>query len=211
LQKFYKIVTQNAGRPIFYVGILVLFLSKPLSAQLLDSITIAHMDEFTNLDSALKNPDKVIKLVLKRKHLKEIPKEVFTFKNLQYLDVSKNSIKEVPEQIGQLTNLQYFICNKTGLERLPKEIGLLINLKYININQNDLESLPPQFGNLENLEIADMWSNNLAEFPETLMNLKSLKILDLRNILLSDEQQNHLQELMPKTKIFFSPSCKCKW
>ena len=199
------------SRNIFFICALIFAFTKQVNAQLLDSVTIARMDEFTNLDSALKNPDKVIKLVLKRKHLKTFPPEIFMFKNLQYLDVSKNSIKEVPEQIGTLIYLQYFICNKTGLERLPKEIGMLKNLRYININQNDLESLPPQFGNLEKLEIADMWSNNLAEFPETLMNLKALRVLDLRNILLSDEQQNHLQELMPKTKIFFSPSCKCKW
>lgn len=199
------------SRNIFFIFALIIVFSKQVNAQLLDSLTIARMDEFTSLDSALKHPDQVIKLVLKRKHLKAIPSEVFTFRNLQYLDVSKNSIKELPEQIGFLLNLQYFICNKTGLERLPKEIGMLKNLRYININQNELEGLPPQFGNLEKLEIADMWSNNLADFPETLKNLKALKVLDLRNILLSDEQQNHLQELMPKTKIFFSPSCKCKW
>lgn len=179
--------------------------------QLLDSVTIYRMEEITSLDSALKNPDAVVKLVLKKKHLKDFPAEIFKFKNLQYLDISKNSIKELPEGIGQLKNLQYLICSKTGLERIPKEIGQLKHLKYININQNELESLPPQFGSLESLEIADMWSNELADFPESMGQLKNLKVLDLRNILLSDEQQRYLQELMPKTKVFLSPSCKCKW
>ena len=210
MQKFNKIILRVFSRSVLICFLSFVF-SKQLDAQLLDSVTIWKMEAFTNLDSALKNPDKVIKLNLKRKHLKTFPPEIFKFKNLQYLDVSKNSIKEIPEGIGELIQLQYFTCNKTGLERLPKEIGLLKNLRYININQNELEGLPPQFGNLASLEIADMWSNNLADFPETLINLKALKVLDLRNILLSDEQQNHLQELMPKAKIFFSPSCKCKW
>jgi Leucine-rich repeat (LRR) protein len=182
-----------------------------LHAQLLDSLSLARTDEITNLDSALKNPDKVVKLVLRKKKLKKFPEEIAQFKNLQYLDISKNNIKEIPESIGQLKNLQYLICSKTGLERIDKEIGQLKNLKYININQNELESLPPQFGWLEKLEIADMWSNNLSEFPETMGKLKNLKVLDLRNILLSDEQQRYLQELMPNTKIHMSPSCKCKW
>jgi Leucine-rich repeat (LRR) protein len=193
--------------------ILILFFAGciRLHGQLLDSLTLARMDEITSLDSALKDPDKVIKLVLRKKHLKKFPEEIARFKNLQYLDISKNNIKEIPESIGQLKNLQYLICSKTGLERIDREIGQLKNLKYININQNELESLPPQFGWLESLEIADMWSNNLSEFPETMGKLKNLKVLDLRNILLSDEQQRYLQELMPHTTIHMSPSCKCKW
>ena len=194
-----------------FAVVILIFLKLNVCSQLLDSLTLAHMDEITNLDSALKNPDKVIKLVLRKKHLKKIPDEVFKFKNLQYLDVSKNNIKEIQGELGQLNQLQYFICSKTGLERLPLEIGNLVNLKFININQNEIESLPAAFGNLVKLEIADMWSNNLAEFPETLKNLTSLKVMDLRNILLGDEQQKTIQEMMPKAKIFFSPSCKCKW
>ena len=180
-------------------------------SQLLDSVALAHADEFTNLDSALKNPEKVIKLVLRKKHLKKFPEEITKFKNLQYLDLSKNNIKELPEGIGELTQLQYFACSKTGLERVPREIGQLKNLRWINLNQNELVLLPPQFGDLEKLEVADLWSNNLSELPSTLEKLKNLKVLDLRNILFSDEQHRYIQELVPNTTVYLSPSCKCKW
>jgi Leucine-rich repeat (LRR) protein len=180
-------------------------------AQLLDSVAIYHLDETTSLDSVKKNPDKVVRLNLKKHHLKEFPIEILKCKNLQYLDISRNTIKDIPEGIGQLTNLQYFLCSKTGLEHLPKDIGDLVNLKYINLNQNELESLPPQFGKLTKLEIADLWSNELEDFPETLRDLKKLKVLDLRNILMSDEKQRYLRELMPKTRVELSPSCKCAW
>lgn len=193
------------------MAILLLFLFAQFShAQLLDSIALTKVTEYTNLDSALKDPDKVIKLVLRKKHLKEFPQEILKFKNLQYLDLSKNNIKEIPDGIGQMVNLQYFMCSKTGLEKLSKEIGKLKYLRYININQNEVESLPWEFGQLEKLEIADMWSNNLSEFPESLNKLTSLKVLDLRNILISDDVQKTVQEMLPKTKIYFSPSCKCK-
>lgn len=198
----------------FKYFLIIFFLCSVFSeskAQLLDSVALAHADEITSMDSALLHPDKVIKLVLRKKHLKKIPDEVAQFKNLQYLDVSKNSIKELPEWIGDLSNLQYLSCSKTGLEHVPREIGKLKNLRWINLNQNELVLLPPQFGDMEKLEIADLWSNNLSEFPATLEKLKKLKVLDLRNILFSDEQHRYIQELLPNTTVYLSPSCKCKW
>jgi Leucine-rich repeat (LRR) protein len=195
----------------FIVAFFLCFVFLQSKAQLLDSVTLAHADEITSLDSALMNPDKVIKLVLRKKHLKKFPEEIFQFKNLQYLDLSKNSIKEIPDGIDALSQLQYLACSKTGLEHVSRDIGKLKNLRWINLNQNELVLLPPQFGDMENLEIADLWSNNLSEFPATLEKLKKLKILDLRNILFSDEQHRYIQELLPHTIVYLSPSCKCKW
>ena len=179
--------------------------------QLLDSLTLDTLTGFTNLQEALKNPDAVIKLVLRKQHLKSFPKEILQFKNLQYLDISKNSISELPDSIGLLINLQYLACSKTGLKHVPKEIGRLTNIVYINFNQNDLESLPPQIGNLEKLEMLDLWSNNFDEYPSTLSGLKSLRVLDLRNILISDEVQTNIVNMLPKAKVYMSPSCRCKW
>ena len=180
-------------------------------AQLLDSLTLDTMSAFTNLQEALKNPDMVIKLVLRKQHLKSFPKEILQFKNLQYLDISKNSIAELPDGIGSLTNLQYLACSKTGLKQVTKEIGKLNNLVYLNLNQNDLEYLPPQIGNLDKLENLDLWSNNFEEYPNTLSGLKSLEVLDLRNILISDEVQTNITNMLPHAKVYMSPSCKCKW
>ena len=194
-----------------FLVLLLLSLKMTVKSQMLDSLTLDTLTGYTNLQEALKNPDSVIKLVLRKQHLKSFPKEILQFKNLQYLDISKNSIKELPDSIDLLGKLQYFSCSKTGLERLPKEIGKLTNLVYLNLNQNDLSSLPPQIGNLEKLETLDLWSNNFDEYPESLSNLKSLKLLDLRNILISDETQKYILSLLPKATVYMSPSCKCKW
>lgn len=194
------------------VFVIVLSFSFKISeAQLLDSLTLDTMQGFTSIQEAIKNPDAVIKLVLRKQHLKSFPKEILQFKNLQYLDISKNSIAELSDSIYLLSNLQYFACSKTGLQHLPKEIGKLNNLLYLNFNQNDLESLPPQIGNLEKLEMLDLWSNNFETYPSSLSGLKSLKVLDLRNILISDEVQTNLTNMLPWAKVYMSPSCKCKW
>lgn len=199
--------------PLFRVLFILIFCLANVyaKAQLLDSLSLDTLTGYVNLQEALKEPDKVVKLVLRKQHLKTFPQEIFQFKNLQYLDLSKNSIKDIPDSIGTLTQLQYFSCSKNGLQHLSKEIGKLHNLVYLNLNQNDLEMLPPQIGNLEKLETLDLWSNNFDEYPASLSNLKSLRVIDLRNILISDETQAYLKGLMPRATVYMSPSCKCKW
>jgi Leucine-rich repeat (LRR) protein len=177
---------------------------------LMDSLTLDTVHTFTNLAEALKNPDKVYKLDLRKKKLKEFPREIFQFKNLQYLDLSKNSIKEIPAEIAELTSLQYFNISKNHLESLPAQIGELTQLYYLNANQNDLISLPPQIGKLSKLKYLDLWSNNIEKFPSEMRYLKSLKVLDLRVILIPDAEQERIQQMLPKTKIYFSPFCKCQ-
>ena len=179
--------------------------------QLLDSVSLALQAEFTDLKEALKQPDQVIKLNLRKHNLKEIPIEVCSFKNLQYLDVSKNKIKSIPDSITKLQNLQFLIVSKNDLEALPNNIGDLKSLRHFNASQNRIGRIPYSFGKLENLEYLDMWDNELDYFPETMKNLVNLEVMDLRNILISQENQDNLQAMLPNTKIYFSPPCKCAW
>jgi len=178
--------------------------------QLLDSLTLDTLTGYKTMAEALKNPDAVIKLVLRKQHLKSFPSEIFTFRNLQYLDISKNSIDEIPDSIFVLSQLQYFSCSKNGLKHISKNIGKLSNLLYLNCNQNDLDALPPQIGNLENLQILDLWSNNFQEYPTTLGGLKSLKVLDLRVIEINDKEQAKIRAMLPNAKVYMSESCGCK-
>lgn len=192
--------------------LLILSVNKSLMAQtpLYDSLTLDTMQAFTSLEEALKNPEKVIKLELRKKKLKVFPAEILKFKNLQYLDLSKNDIKEIPAEIAELKNLQYFSISKNSLEALPIQIGELENLYYLNANQNELAVIPYQIGKLSKLKYLDLWSNNIENFPNELKDLKNLKVLDLRVILIPDAEQNRIQALLPKTKVHFSPYCKCQ-
>lgn len=191
---------------------MIIFVNNSLMAQtpLYDSLTLDTMRAFTSLEEALKDPEKVIKLELRKKKLKVFPAEILKFKNLQYLDLSKNDIKEIPAEIAELKNLQYFSISKNSLEALPIQIGELENLYYLNANQNELAVIPYQIGKLSKLKYLDLWSNNIENFPNELKDLKSLKVLDLRVILIPDAEQNRIQALLPKTKVHFSPYCKCQ-
>ncbi|MFC2111240.1 leucine-rich repeat domain-containing protein, partial [Bacteroidota bacterium] len=195
------------------INLFILFLiliSFQSNAQLLDSIALSKQIEYTSLEEALKNPDKVYKLNLKKKKYKTIPKEVFTFTNLQVLILTKNKITEVPKEIGKLKNLEKLDLSSNKLSGLPAEIGLLINLKDLIINQNMIESLPKEIGNLKNLRFLDMWSNELYRFPDEITLLKdNLKRVDLRVIRMSFKAQDKISEQLPNTTILFSKGCNC--
>lgn len=178
--------------------------------QLLDSLTLDTLTAFTSMDEAMKHPEQVIKLELRKKRLKKFPPDIFKFINLQYLDLSKNDIEELPAEIGQLKNLQYFAISRNGLQEFPYQIGNLTNLYYLEANNNDLTSLPTEIGKLEKLKTFDLWSNDIDNFPTEMRNLKNLKLLDLRVIMIPDAEQDRVQSLLPHTKIFFSPYCKCE-
>lgn len=191
--------------------LMLIFSVNRITAQqpLLDSLTLDTLTGFTSLEEALKNPEQVVKLELRKKRLKTIPPEVFKFPNLQYLDLSKNSIAEVPADIAKLKNLQYLSIARNHLVEFPVEIGELSNLYYLNANNNDLVAITPGVGKLEKLRNFDLWSNNIERFPEELQGMKALKILDLRVIMIPDAEQARIQTLLPNAKIFFSPYCKC--
>jgi Leucine-rich repeat (LRR) protein len=196
-----------------FITVLLIFGIEISFAQshLLDSVSLALEPEYTDLAEALKNPDNVIRLSLRKKKYKSFPIEILQLRNIQYLDISKNKIKELPDSIVVLKNLQYLIVSRTGLEALPKTIGGLKNLIHLNVNQNELQVLPYSFGDLEKLEVADLWSNNLDYFPESMTKLKNLRWMDLRNILIPAVHQENIQNMLPDTKINFSPACNCAW
>jgi len=201
--QFYKIVV------IFFLFCGRLF-SQEGGGELLDSTQLEEAYTYMDLKEALEHPDMVIRLELRKQKLKDFPKEIFKFKNLQYLDLSKNQLKELPDSIYVLTKLQSLNVSHNKLGAFPKEIGKCKNLFYLNANNNNLYGLPPQIGNLEKLRTLDLWSNDLADFPEEMANLKQLNTLDLRAILISDDNAKLLKKWLPNTNIFLSPSCNCK-
>lgn len=179
-------------------------------AQLLDSVALAKEHEYSDLVEALKTPEKVYKLNLRKKKLKKIPKEVFTFTNLQVLNLSKNKLTEIPGDIGKLTKLEVLNVSANNIDTVSEEIGKLVNIKKLILNQNIISSLPPDIGNLTRMTFLDMWGNNIQELPKEITKLQNtLKVLDLRVISIRDNLQEIMVQQLPNTKIFFSMACNC--
>ena len=80
------------GQKIIFLLLFCLAFQKYANAQLLDSLSLDTTHAYTSIAEAIKHPDQVRKLVLRRKHLETGPKEIFLMHNLQYLDLSKNKL-----------------------------------------------------------------------------------------------------------------------
>jgi Leucine-rich repeat (LRR) protein len=195
---------------IFALAVFIACSAKAQVVELLDSAQLEETYSYIDLADALRYPEKVIRLELRKKKLKEFPKEIFQFPNLQYLDISRNQITELPDSIDKLKNLQYLNVSRNKLGALPKQVGRLSNLMFLHANNTELIGLPPQIGNLEHLHILDLWSNDLAEFPESLTQLKELHTFDVRAIMISIETIKQLRRWLPNTDVLFDPPCNCR-
>jgi Leucine-rich repeat (LRR) protein len=177
--------------------------------QLLDSAALFSAPVFDNLQEALKTPNAVYRLSLKGQKLKAFPMEIVQLKNLQELDLSKNRIDSLPNAMCELKNLQTLDVSSNKIVNLPDSIGKLKNLRKLSAGKNEIVEIPRSIGDCSSLEILDLWSNQISVFPDELNKLKKLRWVDLRVIQIDDDMQKHLQEIMPGTKIHFSPSCHC--
>ena len=141
---------------------------------------------FNNLDSALVYPNLVITLDLEKQKLKQIPKEILKFPNLEKLILKRNYIKEVPKELSSLSRLSYLDLSSNNITELPKELSAL------------------------KLDTLIIWDNRIRSFPNEFKEMSStLKLLDLRAIQMNKEEQKQIKALFPKTKIRLAHPCNC--
>lgn len=180
-----------------------------LKAQLLDAAALDSMRTFRSLEKALQDPDQVYRLDLSGQKLKEVPEGVFLLKNLNALDLSGNKLKALPDRLQELRYMQEFRASRNKLTEVPESFCRLVHLKRLDLSRNGLVGLPPCIAAFTQLVSLDLWDNDLADFPEEMADLKSLRFLDLRAIQFEVPEMEHLQDLMPAVKIYFSQPCNC--
>ena len=142
---------------------------------------------FTNLQQALLQPDSVEKIVLRRQKLHAFPEELKKFKYLKTIDLGRNYISTIPAWVADFAYLEVVVLDNNSLEEIPSTLCTIITLKQL-----------------------DVWNNNISVFSPEMVNLKKLQVLDLRAILIDQDQQNAIAAMLPQTKIYFSPACRCK-
>ncbi len=158
---------------------------------------------FSNLDSAMLVPDKVIHihdLGERYSDSKHLPSQLGTLINLKILEFAcLENLEDIPTEIGQLKKLEKLIIdNGNGCRMnisIPSSIGQLQNLKELKlygaidpreigncdttIPQSKIKSLPREIANLKSLEVLDLGRNGLQSVPPQIAYLNKLKILRL--------------------------------
>lgn len=144
-----------------------------------DSISTNDLKEEFSLSEALKNPDSVYKLNLRRKRMSSIPPEIGKLKNLEVLIISGSTVKFLPDEIEECKNLKSIIANSSRLEEIPATLGNLKNLRTLKIDNCNLKSIPKEIGNIKSLWHLSIGGNKITSVPNELSNLKNLTWLDL--------------------------------
>ena len=104
---------------------------------------------------------------------------IYTFSQLQLLDISSNSIQKLPTTIGSLQQLQELNVGCNSLEEIPPQIGNLTNLHTLSLYNNQIFELVPQIGNLCDLQNLNLRYNTLEKLPNEIGKLQQLTFLDI--------------------------------
>lgn len=136
-----------------------------------------------NIKSLLDKPDEVYSLNLSYTDIKELPEEIFQFKNLQYLNLSGNRFKDnvkLFKDLAKLPNLIFLELNRCYLRKLPDNINKLNNLVMLSMTFNDFREINENIGHLTKLKYLNIGANGkLRELPASIGNLRCLQMLNI--------------------------------
>ena len=118
----------------------------------------------------------------------EIPSELGSLSNLEWLWLQRNQLSGVPPELGSLSNLERLHLSGNQLTQIPGELGKLSRLERLDLSDNQLSGVPPELGSLSNLTHLYLHDNQLSgEIPAELGSLSNLEWLWLQRNQLSGE------------------------
>ncbi len=205
-QEAYLNIIQMKNRILIYIlGLVILFQLGESYAQNADGQLLKN--EYTSIEDALKDPEKVVRLNLSNQSFTDFPKGLSKFKNLEYLSLRNDHLTSLSPEISNLKKLKVLDLGGNDFSVLPKGLAKLQNLeelyldndknldiwqdieilsklpklKILHLDDDGIDKLPPNIGKLSHLESLTLRNNLLRVVPPQVKDLKKLKYLDLNN------------------------------
>lgn len=127
-------------------------------------------------DSLLPRAKEIRALKLDHNDILMIPPSISLFVNLLSLDLSNNHIKHIPKELVSLRNLRTLLVKSNGMTcaAIPKDFGRLSSLEVLNCSGNIFETIPPQFTELSKLKFLYLGGNRISELPNSIRNMHRL-------------------------------------
>jgi hypothetical protein len=160
---------------IFFLG----FIHTTTAQRLLSEQELAGAKEYTSVETALAEADKVYKLSLIG--IKTLPADIAKLPNLQVLILSGVQDADLKNILAQIANLpiQELYLRESQLTVLPAEIAKLKNLRQLDLSFNKYTTLPAEIGQCSKLQTLNLLENKFA--PEEKDKVK--KMLPNTNVL----------------------------
>ena len=134
---------------------------------------------FTNLQEALKTPDRVFHLKLEGQRLTSFPQEILELRNLTTLSLADNLIKDLDKvDLKSLRKLGGIDLSQNELRVFPTAVMKLTNLQYLNLGFNNIIVVDEEVNQMKYLVELHLAYNGMMDFPSDL-NLKYLEVLRL--------------------------------
>ena len=135
-----------------------------VAAQSISTSNFAQVGKvYTSIEEALlAHPDSVYRLDLSKKKYRQVPAEIYRFKNLTDLNLSQNKLISLPDDF-YFPNLEVLNLEKNDLDTFSTAICQNTSLKQLYMGKNDVAVVPECIGNLTELVIFDIWFNPITD------------------------------------------------
>ncbi|MEC7839472.1 MAG: hypothetical protein VX777_05495 [Chlamydiota bacterium] len=108
----------------------------------------------------------------------EVPSFIFSCKNLEKLNLDRNTIQSIPDLISTLEKLKVFRMAGNRVSEVSENLFKLVNLEELTIAGNRIEFLPDKFEVFKTMKKLSLSNNKLTEFPASIVNMKMLHETD---------------------------------
>lgn len=155
------------------------------------------------------NPDTIHAISFEKYKLDSLPKELWHFSNLTYLNLEKNQLSHLPDELASLVQLTELNISKNKFTFLPLIICQLPNLQKLNASRNRIGSIPNQIANCPHLQVIDFYDNIIEDFGTGIFSLVELKTLNIEGVMYGTNFADDLKRKLPNVNILLDPPCKC--
>ena len=155
------------------------------------------------------NPDTIHAISFEKYKVDSLPKELWNFTNLTYLNLEKNQFSYLPEELATLDQLTELNISKNKFTFLPLIICQLPNLQKLNASRNRIGSIPNQIANCQHLQVIDFYDNIIEDFGTGIFSLTELKTLNIEGVMYGTNFADDLKRKLPNVNILLDPPCKC--
>lgn len=128
-------------------------------------------------------------------------------KCVECLDLSKNRLKQLPPELFEFKDLRKLILSRNSLSDNLDSLSLLTKLTYLDLSSNYIETLPESLACLP-IDSLIMWDNPCRNLPQELSKW-NLRYLDMRAIQMTRKEQKAIKLLFPLAKIRMDHPCNC--